>query len=337
MEHKKMSKEEFAGYVKSHILEYLPQSYSGSNIVLSSTLKNNGTLKNAIIVAKPGEKVSPCIYLDPYYNMLSDVATEDIMNFIAKSRVENEVNCRNIEEKSPELFDHRLLEWDTVKDRILPRVVNTERNQEYLSEHPSREKVDLSMNYRLLVSTDNGGTSTIGVTYDLMEHWGVTEEELFHAAQVNEHNIFPTMVKPIGDMIKGFGAELPAECQGMPTKYDMYVMTNSVNQNGATVLFTDEPFAKLAEYINTDLYILPSSIHEVIAISTEGWWKPEDLAMMVRDVNSSEVSPEEQLSDHVYFYDKDQHELRIADECHNQKQTADMENDNTTYHRRGGR
>lgn len=208
MEHKKMSKEEFAGYVKSHILEYLPQSYSGSNIVLSSTLKNNGTLKNAIIVAKPGEKVSPCIYLDPYYNMLSDVATEDIMNFIAKSRVENEVNCRNIEEKSPELFDHRLLEWDTVKDRILPRVVNTERNQEYLSEHPSREKVDLSMHYRLLVSTDNGGTSTIGVTYDLMEHWGVTEEELFHAAQVNEHNIFPAMVKPIGDMIKGFGAEL---------------------------------------------------------------------------------------------------------------------------------
>lgn len=341
MEHKKMSKEEFAEYVKSHILEYLPQSYAGSRIYLNGTLKNNGNHKAGIVVAKPDEKVSPCIYLDSYYNMLSDAELDDIMKLIAKIRVKTETTCHEMEENTPELFDHGLMEWDNVKERIFPRVVNTERNQEYLAEHPSREKADLSMHYRILVSANNEGTSTIGVTNDLMEKWGVTEEELFQAAQENEHNFYPSMVKTIGDIVASLGAELPDECQGMPTKYNMYVITNSINQNGATAMFSDEPFAKLSAYLNTDLYILPSSIHEVIAVSTEGWWNPETLAMMVRQVNAESVAPEEQLSDHVYSYDREQHELKIADEGNDLKQTAEQEteqeNNNTIYHRRGGR
>ena len=54
--------------------------------------------------------------------------------------------------------------------------------------------------------------------------------------------------------------------------------------------------------VDSDLYILPASIHEVIVVSTD-IGDPEDLKEMVEFVNSEEVAPEEQLSDNIYRYD----------------------------------
>ena len=41
---------------------------------------------------------------------------------------------------------------------------------------------------------------------------------------------------------------------------------------------------ELAENLESDLYILPSSVHEVLAVSTE-LTDPEELAQMVAEVN----------------------------------------------------
>ena len=55
--------------------------------------------------------------------------------------------------------------------------------------------------------------------------------------------------------------------------------------------------------MGTDLYILPSSIHEVIAVSAETG-RPEELAQMVSETNRHEVMPGERLSDRVYHYSR---------------------------------
>ncbi|SDB14813.1 DUF5688 family protein [Eubacterium oxidoreducens] len=60
---------------------------------------------------------------------------------------------------------------------------------------------------------------------------------------------------------------------------------------------------KIAETVHSDLYILPSSIHEVICVSTELTDDLDFLMGMVRTVNGTEVREEEQLSDSVYRYD----------------------------------
>jgi len=67
----------------------------------------------------------------------------------------------------------------------------------------------------------------------------------------------------------------------------------------------------IAEMFNTDIYILPSSIHEVIVVSSI-IKSAEDLALMVKDINRTELKPEEILSDHVYFYGKEEKIFKIA-------------------------
>ena len=49
--------------------------------------------------------------------------------------------------------------------------------------------------------------------------------------------------------------------------------------------------------------ILPSSVHEVLAIPDDGKQDPKHLKRMVETVNRNEVSVSEQLSDNVYYYD----------------------------------
>ena len=83
----------------------------------------------------------------------------------------------------------------------------------------------------------------------------------------------------------------------------MYVMTNEQQINGATVLIYDNVIQEFACQKNTSLYILPSSIHEMILIPAEEFGDPSGLRALVREANHSIVSLGDILSDSVYFYD----------------------------------
>ena len=59
---------------------------------------------------------------------------------------------------------------------------------------------------------------------------------------------------------------------------------------------------RFAMEFNSDLYILPSSVHEVILIPCSLSPTIEELTCMVREINRTEVSETERLSDQVYHY-----------------------------------
>ena len=73
----------------------------------------------------------------------------------------------------------------------------------------------------------------------------------------------------------------------------------------------EEPLHELAEKFGSDLYILPSSVHEVIAVSAD-MGSPDDLAEMVYEINMEQVDIDDRLSNQVYCYDKDLRTLRLA-------------------------
>lgn len=94
----------------------------------------------------------------------------------------------------------------------------------------------------------------------------------------------------------------------------LYIITNEKRTFGAASMLYEDGLHELAESIGTDLYVLPSSVHEVIAVSTS-MGSAEEMARMVREVNTGQVSPEERLSDQVYLYDKNLRQLVPAPEA----------------------
>ena len=84
----------------------------------------------------------------------------------------------------------------------------------------------------------------------------------------------------------------------------MYVCSNTSKINGAGVIFYDGLLRKFADKVDSDFYILPSSIHETLFIPDTGDMDIEYLRDMVRTVNATEVAPDEILSDNVYYYNR---------------------------------
>lgn len=91
----------------------------------------------------------------------------------------------------------------------------------------------------------------------------------------------------------------------------MYVVTNSCQINGAVSMVFEDILHGLAEATGTDLYILPSSVHEVIAVPAD-IGSPETLAEMVEEINLGQVPLNERLSNQVYYYEKEQRRLSMA-------------------------
>ena len=98
-------------------------------------------------------------------------------------------------------------------------------------------------------------------------------------------------------------------CQSMISEKDsdlavaksINILTNTNRTNGAGVILYPNVLKEFAEEMGHDFYIIPSSIHETILLPMLGddW---EALSQMVKEVNATQLAPEEVLSDHVYEY-----------------------------------
>ena len=210
-------------------------------------------------------------------------------------------------------------------EKIVFQLINTEQNKDMLAHVPHREWKDLSIIYRLVTNVDKDGIESAVVRDGLAEKLGLTEEQLFKHAVENTRNIFPPTVRSMNDVMKEiFMADgMPMEAVEMilgevPADRMMYVISNDRGINGAISMLYEDQLHTLAEQLGTDLYILPSSIHETIAVSAD-MGDPEELAQMVSEINMDQVSLQERLSNQVYHYDKDLRKLSLATDTPNKR------------------
>lgn len=117
----------------------------------------------------------------------------------------------------------------------------------------------------------------------------------------------------MSEVVNGY-IELPATA-GFPEMFPpMYVITNKQNLYGAVCILYPDVLKDVAQKLDSDFYVLPSSVHETIAVPAENLDinHASSLKAMVREVNQSELTPEEVLSDNVYYYCRKKHTLSLA-------------------------
>lgn len=312
-----MNYEMFKEIVKEKIKNYMSPEYRDATVEIISVNKVNG-VRDALTVCKPGEQIAPNLYLDDLY--------------VAYRQCDNlEMTLKFMAEEYGRIADRDVkkleIDMSKMKDRVVMMLVNTEQNKEMLADLPHREFQDLSVIYRYVVSYDEQGLASIKVTNGLLKQSGMTSEELFKHAAENSKKMFPPRVCRLEDFLLSTpgGDGIPDELAGLfetdrePTE-GIWIITNSSGINGAVSMLYDENLSRLAEKVGTDLYIMPSSIHEVLAVSVEmGSKDPEELAKLVQHTNMAAVRLDERLSNNVYHYDKDLRQLKLATQAPNQR------------------
>ena len=95
------------------------------------------------------------------------------------------------------------------------------------------------------------------------------------------------------------------------------------------MIYEDE-LHELSELIRDDLYILPSSIHEVLAVAASSQ-TPEMLADMVYTINMAQVNLEDRLSNQVYHYDRNARTLTLATDTPNKRLDGEVAEQQLVY------
>lgn len=312
-----MKYEIFKEVVSDTFQNYLPEEYRNMEMKVVSVNKVNRVLDGINLIGGSGERVvSPTIYINDmydHYKLCNDL--KEAIQSSADRMVKAFKEC-------PEMPKIELAE---AKDNIVFQLVNTEQNRDMLAEIPHREFQDLSIIYRWVVKVDEEGIQSTVVRNGLAEQLGLNEEQLFKLAAENTRRIFPPCVKSMNEVIleifekDGMPREVAEMMLGeMPADKMMYVISNDRGINGSISMLYEDKLHALAMDMESDLYILPSSVHEVIAVSVE-MGNPYELAEMVSEINMDQVALEERLSNQVYHYDKDLRKLSLATDTPNKR------------------
>ena len=214
------------------------------------------------------------------------------------------------------------------KNIFIVQVENYERHKEVLEKGPYIRQMDLALSCSQLVSLTPREMMTNRVTWDMLKQWDMSPE-----GDDSREQLSP-IVEPMSDVIKGFLMEefLESTKENMEQALDnaekeyqklfggqadavpeIYVISNELRIQGAAVIFYTDVLERFAAEKDSDLILLPSSVHEWLVLTEASAGEIRGLEVMVRDANRQVVLPEEILSDHVYKYILKKRELKIVD------------------------
>lgn len=246
--------------------------------------KNNGKDKVGLVIIQRGIDISPTIYLEEFYEKyLNGEDVTDLAHSICEI-------YSHIKFEEPYPYQN-LLQFEFVKERIVYKIIHHKMNEILLKDVPFVEYLDLAIVFYVVLENTEHGIATMLIRNEHLERWGVKKEEVAHLAAENTPDL------------------LPAEMMQMTD--EMYVLTNENRNLGASVILYPELLTNMGKYLRNNFYVLPSSIHEVILIPESFELDAVKLTKMVREVNRTEVDPEEILSDHVYYFDREQDILEL--------------------------
>lgn len=306
---KEISKE----IIKDAIKREMGKRYPEGKVMETTVIKNN-TSKLGISIKLPNIKVTPVVYVDDmydYYNNVNDL--DDTLNK-AISLIESSIN--SIENTKLDDTVSNLI--GDIKGNVFPRLVNTKTNEVMLKNTPHRDFLDMSIVYYIEQYNDElGAIEGIRITNELMQSENLSEEELYHNSMKNmlekEKSRLIPMIKVIMSIQFGIPLRETEISESDFSDGDFIMLSNERGINGSRRLLDTKALIKASEIAESDLYILPSSTQEVLIVSVnEINASPSKLKNMVREVNISEVSKEERLTDNVYIFRRDTRTIEIA-------------------------
>lgn len=289
-----MKYQEFIKNIQEHIITQVTPT---QKVIIQPVVKNNGTVYDGLIIIDPILNISPTIYLNPYYHRYLDgVSMEDIYEDILTTYKEN---------LPTEDFDVSLFkDFEKAKEHIIIKLVNYSRNEELLREIPHKKFYDLAIIYVVAVCDFMSEYATILIHNHHLNLWDISLNELHSIAMDNTPQLLPYKFDKLDQLLEHFtDSPLP-----FATNMHMFILTNHLKIHGATCMVYPGLLKELAERLNDNLLIIPSSIHEVLIIpekTLQEEYTLEDYKEMINEVNETQLTDDEMLSNHAYLFLKD--------------------------------
>lgn len=290
---------------ETELVRELMEMNPEAEVVLEDVLQNNGVERTALLILQEKNCCVPVIYLSPIYEyfcrneLTVRESAEYTMNLYR--RIQEQLNQES-------RIDQDLTDFEKVREHLTIKMVNQEKNRKLLENVVSIPFLNLSGMFYVADSLQSM-MAGVKVTRFLAELWGVDVEMLRETALDNLASSGEFQMREICEVLSEFSEYRIRRDERITT--DLYVITDVSRTNGPAVLLLPQILDRMAEKLDDDLLILPSSVHELIvlkAAEVDGG----DMARIVREINASVVSAGDFLADCVYRYSRERSEVTIV-------------------------
>lgn len=288
----------FTNEIKNAIAFAMPQA----ELKMTTVSKSSGSYEG-LTVSTDKTGICPVLNLSAAYQQYEDGTPiesiiDGLLGILANVR-------------KPSIDKSMILDFEAVKSRIYPRLINADAHRDYLETHPYTEVADLAITYAIRVEETSDGIAEAVIDFTLQEHWNVSTEDIHAAAMANIAKTAPVFGN-IEDMLfdkKGGAVEDAKDIDEVCVP--LYILTTPTKCKGATMVLNTKVMESIIDRFG-EVYIIPSSVDEVLILPKSFGREVSDLVKMVKEVNATEVRPEDRLSDNIYEYDIETGRIAIA-------------------------
>ncbi|MDE6641744.1 MAG: hypothetical protein K2K63_14610 [Acetatifactor sp.] len=291
-----MNIKEFTEKVCKEIAEIL-----GKEVQYQEVYKLNSTKHYGLMILDSGSNIAPTIYMEQFYDMYVETGNwRKTINQIITTYQSNSISKR--------LDMEWFKDFDKVQGLIFHKLINFGANIALLEKVPYTKYLDFAIVYCVRCENEEIGDGSILIHNSHLEMWHRTTQDLARLAEENTPNLYPLFATALKNIIQDCtGCSIPDE-DAPPA----FVMSNKTRLNGAISIRYKGILKAFSNMLKSDIVILPSSVHEVILMPLLGHKGFKEFKDMVYEVNRSQLSKEEFLSDNVYLYRRDTDNIEIV-------------------------
>lgn len=270
--------------------------------------KNNGVKLDGLLIKKKGTRVAPTFYLGHLYNDFKhgqSTITElsyRMVNAYLQDEEENKrfmASCTN------------WLDRTYILNHVVYRIINRAYNEELLKTVPySPLDNDLVKIFYINALQSDTFTGIMTITDSIMDALGLTLAELEEYSEENTPNLLKPSLQTMENMLSSFFGEY----EDSKTETSMWVLTNQSKMYGASTIFYDGLMESISELLDSDLYIIPSSLHEVIIMKAPLTMFEDYMRGQIRFINSdaNALGREDVLSNNLYYYKRHSNQISVV-------------------------
>lgn len=209
-----------------------------------------------------------------------------------------------------------LIDYDTAKSRLFVRLLNCDRNSDILKNVVHKTLGDIALTVCAIVDNRENLIST-KILKSMVEKWRKTETDIFNEALENTYRATPPRIYKWEGVLcdESYAGESfmnDEDVCDLDKSFSGNIFSTTRKTNGAVAVFLPGVAEKISELLDSDFYMVFTSIHEVMIHSTGSGVDLKDLKLVLQDTLREATPSSDYLTEKIYKYNRRTHKFECV-------------------------
>lgn len=210
-----------------------------------------------------------------------------------------------------------LIDYDTAKSRLFVRLINYDRNADILRDVVHKTLGDIVFTVYAIVDENEFGIVSTKVLKSMVKKWDKNEDDIFNEAIKNTYYLTPPRIYKWEGVLcdESYAGESfmnDEDICDLDKSFSGNILSTTRKTNGAVAVFLPGVAERIAELLDSDFYMVFTSIHEVMIHSTGSGVDPKDLKLVLQDTLREVTPSSDYLTEKIYKYNRRTHKFECV-------------------------